>query len=99
MLNRIDIPIETPRVDYKKLSGDRWVNHPRTFVNVCKLLGIFKENVSRIVNQILFVLQICVSRELRQCSKLQGEGGVLSLSEASEFDASCDGHGEVIVGL
>src|SRR5688572_32015237 len=43
LLDRIDIHIEVPRVDYEKLSGDCVGNLPSVFVRVSKPRGIFRQ--------------------------------------------------------
>ena len=60
LLDRIDIHIEVPRVDYDKLSGDRVGRPAQQFARLCRQHVIYKISVSqRTVHQILFVTPIC----------------------------------------
>jgi hypothetical protein len=46
ILDRIDIHIEIPRVDYEKLSGDRVGRRANLFVLACKLRVTYKPDAS-----------------------------------------------------
>jgi magnesium chelatase family protein len=81
MLDRIDIHIEVPRVDYEKLSGDR-VGESSASIRA-------RVQVARNIQQLRFTNYqsdiICNADmrvgEIRQFCKLQDEGAVLSLSK------------------
>lgn len=61
LLDRIDIHIEVPRVDYEKLSGDRMGKPVKRFANEFKPRAIFNARDSQISNrQALFAMQICI---------------------------------------
>ena len=86
MLDRIDIHIEVPRVDYDKLSGDR-VGESSESIRA-------RVQVARDIPQKRFLNNgssdiICNADmrvgEIRQFCRLQDEGGVLSRVEASEI--------------
>ncbi len=80
LLDRIDIHIEIPRVDYEKLSRDRGGSHPSVSVPACKLREIFKHNDIRVFEtrtpnyRISCAMPICVWGEIRQFCKLPEEG-------------------------
>jgi predicted ATPase with chaperone activity len=64
ILDRIDIHIEVPRVDYEKLSGDRLGETSASIRNECKPHEIFNTHDSRIpIPQITmsFATQTCAS--------------------------------------
>jgi len=91
MLDRIDIHIEVPRVDYEKLSGDRLgetsesirkrVQSARDIQNIRFANGEESDIVCNADTRV---------REIKQYCGLQDEGGVLNRAEASEFDACGD---------
>jgi magnesium chelatase family protein len=82
LLDRIDIHIEVPRVDYEKLSGDRI---GETSESICARVQLarniqqqrFSNNGS---SDIICNADMRVG-EIRQFCRLQDEGGVLSLSK------------------
>ena len=87
LLDRIDIHIEVPRVDYEKLSGDR--------VGESSALIRARVQAARDIQQKRFSNNgtsdiICNADmrvgKIRQFCKLQDKGNVLSRVEASEFD-------------
>src|SRR5688500_12840010 len=60
LLDRIDIHIEVPRVNYEKLSGDRVGRHQNVSVGVCKPREIFSATVFQIMaHLVLSAMQIC----------------------------------------
>ena len=63
LLDRIDIHIEVPAMDYEKLSGDRLGESSESisqFVRVCKRRVIFRRNASPPMgHQILSAKPIC----------------------------------------
>ena len=60
LLDRIDIHIKVPRVDYEKLSGDRLGETSQPFVQEFVLPEIFKTSASPI-QATLSATQICAS--------------------------------------
>jgi magnesium chelatase family protein len=91
LLDRIDIHIEVPRVDYEKLSGDRVGETSeaiRARVQSARDLQNrrFSNNGS---SDIICNADMRVG-EIRQFCRLQAEGVALSRVEASEFDAGGD---------
>ena len=47
LLDRIDIHVGIPQVNYKKLSGNKEASHLKQFALECKLREIFNKPVSR----------------------------------------------------
>jgi len=81
LLDRIDIHIEVPRVDYEKLSGDRMGRQASRFANVYRRRATFNNNaLSSSQSDIICNADVRIE-EIRRFCKLQGEGGVLSLSK------------------
>ena len=59
MLDRIDIHIRIPKVDYEKLSGDRMGESGESiFVYESKPRGIYKTSISQAMVQMLFATPI-----------------------------------------
>jgi magnesium chelatase family protein len=91
LLDRIDIHIEVPRVDYEKLSGDRVGETSeaiRARVQSARDLQNkrFSNNGS---SEIVCNADMRVG-EIRQFCRLQEEGVALSRVEVSAFDAGSD---------
>ena len=62
LLDRIDIHIEVPRVDYEKLSGDRVGRPVKRFVPEFKLRAIFNKSVFQTMAHLtLSATPTCVS--------------------------------------
>lgn len=90
MLDRIDIHIEVPRVNYEKLSGDR--------------LGESSEAIRKRVQSVRDIQRVCFSkldskhpmfydadirvREIRQFCKLQEEGQSVMRAATSQLNLS-----------
>ena len=78
VVDRFDIHIEVPRVDYEKLSNNRVEEYLRRSANVCRRHVIFSSSVSQITDHpILFVIPICV---------LGRSGSIAWWGERSEAD-------------
>ena len=92
LLDRIDIHIKVPRVDYEKLSGDRVGESSeaiRTRVQAAR--DIQQTRFSKLDSKHpIFCNADMRVGEIRQLCKLQAEGVVLSRVEASESDAGGD---------
>ena len=91
LLDRIDIHIEVPRVDYEKLSGDRLGETSESIrarvqaarnIQLARFANIESTNI--VANADMRV------GEIQQFCKLQDEGAVLSRVEVSEPDAGGD---------
>jgi len=82
LLDRIDIHIEVPRVDYEKLSGDR-VGETREVIQTRVQMARDIQNKHFAKNGSSDIVCNADMRvgEIRQFCKLQDEGGVLSLSK------------------
>ena len=82
MLDRIDIHVEVPRVDYEELSGDRVGESRELFVLGCKLRWIYKINVLQaMASRILCAMRICVSGRYGSIAGCRMKVSVLSLSK------------------
>jgi len=81
LLDRIDIHIEVPRVDYEKLSGDRMGETSESIrKRVQAARNIQQQRFASSQSEIICNVDMRVG-EMRQYCKLQDEGGVLSLSK------------------
>jgi magnesium chelatase family protein len=88
LLDRIDIHIEVPRVDYEKLSGDRMgeLSEPiRKRVQAAR--NIQQERFSKSKSDIIRNLDMRVA-EIRQFFKLQEEGQSLMRAAMSQLNLS-----------
>ena len=88
LLDRIDIHIEVPRVDYEKLSGDR-VGGPSECIRASVQAARDIQTNRFSAKDIVCNADMRVG-EIRQFCKLPEEGAALSHVEASEPDAGGD---------
>jgi len=91
MLDRIDIPIEVPRVDYEKLSGDRTGETSDTIrARVQAARDIQNKRFSSNgVSNIICNADMRVG-EIRQFCKLQDEGQSLIRAAMSQNELVCE---------
>jgi magnesium chelatase family protein len=91
MLDRIDIHIEVPRVDYEKWSGDRMGETSQPIrARVQPVRNIQLTRFANIESSKIIANPDMRVGEIRQFCKLQDEGAALSRIEASEPDAGGD---------
>jgi len=89
LLDRIDIHIEIPRVDYERYVVTGWWSQVKRFAKECKPQETFND-ASQSTTQTSFVVPLCASREIRQFCKLQAEGQ--SLMEAAMTQLNLSAH-------
>jgi magnesium chelatase family protein len=86
LLDRIDIHIEVPRVDYEKLSGDRMGESSESIrARVQAARNIQLERFSNIESSNIVANADMRVGEIRQFCRLQDEGGALSLSKCQSL--------------
>ena len=98
MLDRIDIHIEVPRVDYEKLSGDRLGETSET---ICKRVqaacDIQRERFSKLDSKHpIFCNADMRVGEIRQFCKLQDEGQSLMRAAMSQLNLSARAYHRIL---
>ena len=96
MLDRIDIHIEVPRVDYEKLSGDRMGESSAAIRNrVQAARNIQQERFSNHGSDIICNADMRVG-EIRQFCKLQDEGQGLMRAAMSQLNLSARAYHRIL---
>ena len=98
MLDRIDIHIEVPRVDYEKLSGDRMGETSETIrKRVQAARNIQLPRFSKIESSHIVANADMRVREIRQFCKLQDEGQSLMRAAMSQLNLSARAYHRILI--
>jgi magnesium chelatase family protein len=96
LLDRIDVHIEVPRVDYEKLSGDRVVRPAQQFSRAQAALDIQNKRFSKNNSSDIVCNADMRVREIRQFCKLQDEGQSLMWAAMMQLNLSARAYHRIL---